>query len=467
MEFGPDGSLYILEYGKDYFMKNAEARLVRITYAAGNRSPVPAIEVDRSAGGIPHPIHVSANHSYDLDEKDSLRFEWSFVDSTRTDATGPEATFTYTQAGTFEVVLRVYDRAGSRSVTRQLIQVGNAPPEVAIRYTGNQSFFFDTGNESYEIQVSDSEDQAAGTFDPGKVSVVWLHADHPEDAEVLLGGQQAGDHAASLKYLKGLQLIQGSDCMSCHALSYTSAGPSYVDVARRYQGQPGAAAALVSKIYLGGNGNWGEKMMPGHPQHTREEISEMVSYILSLASERSLPAKGPLRAAMAGPYTPGSAFLLAATYTDQGAQGLPSQSTRQSLLLRHPRIQAEAHQGAQGLELYTLGKDRDIATMASHGDSWLKITNIDMSGISGVTAALGPFGGGVLLFRLDSLEGPVIGQMQVAPGPEQELKGFEVAWRQQRIPLQASEGRHDLYVVFKGRPGKLMTALDWMQFEGK
>ena len=40
MELGPDGSIYMLEYGQNYFLNNPEAKLVKIEYAAGNRLPV-------------------------------------------------------------------------------------------------------------------------------------------------------------------------------------------------------------------------------------------------------------------------------------------------------------------------------------------------------------------------------------------------------------------------------------------
>ena len=43
MEFGPDGALYVLEYGDGYFAENPDAQLSRIDYIGegGNRSPGP------------------------------------------------------------------------------------------------------------------------------------------------------------------------------------------------------------------------------------------------------------------------------------------------------------------------------------------------------------------------------------------------------------------------------------------
>jgi cytochrome c len=465
MEFGPDGALYILEYGKDYFMKNAEARLVRITYAAGNRAPLPEIRIDAPAGGLPHTVHVSAAGSYDLDPDDSLRFEWSFRDSLVTDASGPEARFTYTEPGEYQITLRATDRAGSRSVRQQTVRVGNAPPRITVRTGGNQSFFF--GSIPYEVQVEDAEDAASGGVQDRSISVVWLHADHPEDAEALLGGQKSADHAASLKYLKGWQLIQGSDCMSCHAIDRQSAGPAYVEVARRYAGQAGAAAMLVQKIYQGGGGNWGDALMPGHPQHTQAEIGEMVRYILSLSSDVSLPLKGVLTPELAGGHEPGGAYLLAVTYTDRGANGLPPVTSRKTLMLSHPRLEAERHSAAQDLELFTLGENRDIATMASFGGGMLRYDGLDLTGITSAKLRFGSFAGGRLIFSIDAPDGPVIGTAVIPPGPRTELTGFDIPWREIPLSLKPVLGRHDVFVRFEGPEGKLSGGLDWIEFAGK
>ena len=39
MEVGPDGKLYLLEYGTGWFQKNPDAGLSRIDYTSGNRPP--------------------------------------------------------------------------------------------------------------------------------------------------------------------------------------------------------------------------------------------------------------------------------------------------------------------------------------------------------------------------------------------------------------------------------------------
>ncbi|MEO0472462.1 MAG: PQQ-dependent sugar dehydrogenase [Bacteroidota bacterium] len=112
MEIGPDGAIYMLEYGENYFMNNPSARLVKIEYAAGNRLPVPDIALSETEGAVPFTLNVSAQASLDYDEDDSLRFEWFFTDSLTVQAEGENARFTFEEPGVYNVRLKAIDRAG-------------------------------------------------------------------------------------------------------------------------------------------------------------------------------------------------------------------------------------------------------------------------------------------------------------------------------------------------------------------
>ena len=50
MEFGPDGSLYMLEYGNGYFSGDAAPGLYKINYVAGGRSPIAVASANRDNG---------------------------------------------------------------------------------------------------------------------------------------------------------------------------------------------------------------------------------------------------------------------------------------------------------------------------------------------------------------------------------------------------------------------------------
>ena len=80
MEFGPDGALYVLEYGDGYFAENPDAQLSRIDYIGegGNRSPVPAIEAEPTAGKAPLTVAFSSEGTTDPDGDTKLQYAWDF-----------------------------------------------------------------------------------------------------------------------------------------------------------------------------------------------------------------------------------------------------------------------------------------------------------------------------------------------------------------------------------------------------
>lgn len=85
--------------------------------------------------------------------------------------------------------------------------------------------------------------------------------------------------------LSGEKLIQQSDCYQCHHVTNASAGPSFVQIARRYDNNPAAISMLSEKIIAGGVGVWGQSPMMPHPSIYRQDAELMVKYILSQQNE--------------------------------------------------------------------------------------------------------------------------------------------------------------------------------------
>ncbi len=74
-----------------------------------------------------------------------------------------------------------------------------------------------------------------------------------------------------------------SNCFSCHAVDHKLVGPAFQQVAARYAGKGDAeVATLVRKIKSGGTGNWGDVPMTPHPELSEADLTEMVTWILSL-----------------------------------------------------------------------------------------------------------------------------------------------------------------------------------------
>ena len=58
MEVGPDGKIYMLEYGSGWFSKNPDAGLSRIDYIAGNRpANIAGITTDKTSGALPFKVN--------------------------------------------------------------------------------------------------------------------------------------------------------------------------------------------------------------------------------------------------------------------------------------------------------------------------------------------------------------------------------------------------------------------------
>ena len=80
----------------------------------------------------------------------------------------------------------------------------------------------------------------------------------------------------------GKALIEGSDCRTCHKDDSKLIGPAYQEVAKKYESNEKNIKMLAEKVLKGGQGNWGEIPMAGHPNLSVEDASAMVEYILSM-----------------------------------------------------------------------------------------------------------------------------------------------------------------------------------------
>lgn len=85
--------------------------------------------------------------------------------------------------------------------------------------------------------------------------------------------------SADPDYDKGLNLVAKSDCLGCHKLHDQSIGPSYAEVAKKYEHNEANQTMLAEKIMKGGQGVWGSVPMAAHPGLSKEDAVQMVKYI--------------------------------------------------------------------------------------------------------------------------------------------------------------------------------------------
>jgi cytochrome c len=79
-----------------------------------------------------------------------------------------------------------------------------------------------------------------------------------------------------------IAIIDGSNCKNCHLKSQKSVGPSFYEIARKYDSDSITVATLTKKIKLGGSGVWGNVPMAAHPELRDDDIRAIATYITKL-----------------------------------------------------------------------------------------------------------------------------------------------------------------------------------------
>jgi cytochrome c len=87
-------------------------------------------------------------------------------------------------------------------------------------------------------------------------------------------------------YDKGLNLVATSDCLTCHKINEKLTGPSYADIANKYEPTKENIEMLAGKIIKGGSGNWGSIPMTPHDGMPEDEAQAMAKYVLSLKTAK-------------------------------------------------------------------------------------------------------------------------------------------------------------------------------------
>ncbi|RIJ76691.1 DUF1349 domain-containing protein, partial [Nakamurella silvestris] len=151
--FGPDGALYIIDWGSGW-ENNGDAGIYRIDYLAGSRSPIAKASANVTAGAAPLAVQFSSAGSIDPDG-DDLTYSWNFGDGQTSTQANPTHSFA---AGVWDVQLTVTDGDGKTGVSNVQITSGNARPVVTI--TGpKDGQFFEFGDQlTYTASVTDVED---------------------------------------------------------------------------------------------------------------------------------------------------------------------------------------------------------------------------------------------------------------------------------------------------------------------
>ena len=454
MEMGPDGKIYILEYGNGWFAKNPDAGLFRIDFNGGNRPPVVTeVKVDKTSGKSPLQVTLTATASDP--ENDAITYTWDLGAGVTKTTTEPTLTHSFTATGEFEIQVTAADPAGLTG-KGPLVAVysGNVAPQVSISVVGNQSFYFPGKKVNYTVAVSD-EDHPEASSDMSSLYVAADYLQGIDQAEADMG------HKIMSEAMTGKALVQSLTCKTCHNETEKSIGPAYTDVAKKYRERN--RDYLVNKIKNGGGGVWGETAMPANPDLKNSEVNALVTYILSLRQESkpSLGAKGSLDPTLGNPASPTGSLVISATYTDKGGTNIKPLTGSSSLVL-----------SPNSVDLAQAGTFEGYAKMAFDGKTLLTIPNtkgsfalqgIDITGIGSIilmTASQAPVKFPVdFEIRLDSPTGEVVGRGTHAPSEGMKLPNMPILMHQAKVTLTAAgDGKkHTLYIVSDAKGADLGT----------
>jgi cytochrome c len=157
MEFGPDGALYVLEYGDGYFSENPEAQLSRIDFTRGNFTPEVQVSATPTQATLPPlTVRFSSEGTNDADN-DRLAYAWDFDADGDIDSREANPTYTYTTQGIFEATLRVTDRTGRWASSSVRVLVGNAPPTMRLTVRPADGTFNFGDAVQYTVTVTDDQ----------------------------------------------------------------------------------------------------------------------------------------------------------------------------------------------------------------------------------------------------------------------------------------------------------------------
>ncbi|MET7973262.1 PQQ-dependent sugar dehydrogenase [Streptomyces mirabilis] len=169
MAFGPDGALYVLDYGTAWFGGDENSGLYRIENATDGHSPVAQAAADRTSGQAALKVSFSSAGSSDADG-DALTYSWDFGDGGTSTAANPS--HKYKTNGTYTATVTAKDATGRTGSASVQIVVGNTAPKVVIEQPRDGQLFSFGDPVPFKVKVTDPEDGRA--IDCAKVKVTFI-----------------------------------------------------------------------------------------------------------------------------------------------------------------------------------------------------------------------------------------------------------------------------------------------------
>ncbi len=119
LDFGPDGALYVIEWGSGFNGDNADSGVYRVDYISGDKAPEAHATGTPTAGLAPLAVNFSSAGSNDP-EGSAITYAWDFDSDGTTDSTAANPSHTYTANGSYTAKLTVTDESGLTAVANVL-----------------------------------------------------------------------------------------------------------------------------------------------------------------------------------------------------------------------------------------------------------------------------------------------------------------------------------------------------------
>jgi len=167
----------------------------------------------------------------------------------------------------------------------RVVQKQENAPKVEITLPGDPQDVTWSAQVRYAIHVSDEKD---GDSKYGEIEAreclleiaYFAVSEETEVREILGTSRKEQEHP-------GLSLLKRSTCFGCHGDKTRLAGPSFMEIAGRYEYNSRTAKDLGSRIIGGSSGIWGSQVMPSHPDFTMEDATRIADYILEQGGNKN------------------------------------------------------------------------------------------------------------------------------------------------------------------------------------
>ena len=179
LELGPDGRLYLIEWGSEFGGQNTDSRITRIGwYAEGKRPPRVVVKTEPTNGAVPLRVSFDAGASEArlgaaaaAIDTPALEIGWDFDSDGTLDAQGIKVEHTFTTPGVRRVRTTARDSAGMERSELTEIHAGNTSPTIRFDSPAPGTIVAENDAIAYRLRVEDPEDQKAGAIDPSRISV--------------------------------------------------------------------------------------------------------------------------------------------------------------------------------------------------------------------------------------------------------------------------------------------------------